>query len=181
MLFLRSCDLGPRAFPLWAWAPLLFNDKFVAFRIRTFCSLVILWQRPKLGFGWGWEWVLQGYSEVTQHPLGRWLDQRQDTSYWHGVGSWGWLCRAKESGPRWKTAQGVQNQPAIMPLLTQFSRTALGACPAGWEGGEPRRPSPSRSHALFLLPKSIPGKGPGKSPHTQIHRNLKRSNDPLSF
>lgn len=47
---------------------------------------------------------------------------------------WGWLWRAERSGPHWKAVQGVQNQPAITPLLTQLSRPALGAWSC-WMGG----------------------------------------------
>lgn len=51
---------------------------------------------------------------------------RQDSPYWHEVGVRGRLYRDEESGPLWKTTGRVQNQPAVMPGLTQPSRTALG-------------------------------------------------------
>lgn len=51
---------------------------------------------------------------------------RQDSSYWREVGVRGRLYRDAESGPLWKTTGQVQNQPAVMPRLTQLSRTALG-------------------------------------------------------
>lgn len=95
------------------------------------CNLMIGWEMPRLGLILRWAGEGNGcYGSTPEYLkiLGR-DGLGSETGYIllaSGEG-WSWLCRAEKSGPHWKPVQGVQNQPAIIPLLTQLTKAALGA------------------------------------------------------
>lgn len=115
--FQGAMTLGLESSLSGSWAPLLFHDEVVTFCIVISCNPVIRWQRPRLGLSLSWAGdgnaccgATTSLGEVTWSEAGYIL-------LTSGEG-WGWLWRGEKSGPHWKPVQGVQNQPAIVPLLT---------------------------------------------------------------